>query len=304
MSKTGIIVKRYLRSLLVGLGVLLFVVFIGITIGMYFFVNGSMHSDIPSPPPGYRTVSFVSADQTPLEGWYKGVDQPYGIAVLVHGVAANRLQRLPEANWLVSQGYSVLLFDLRNHGNSGAGSTTYGWMEKHDVAAAVDYARSLERRGPLIVWGLSLGAASSLMALDVSERIEALIAEAPYDTMLNTFLLHGRLYGGVPMVPVAYATAWLLSLRGGFDMEDVSAIEAVSNADDVPILFAVGAQDRRTPQRVTHALAQAHKGKSRIWVGQGRHAYLWRNDGDAYRLQVLRFLREITSAANSGKDGR
>src|SRR2546428_3551530 len=84
-----------------------------------------------SVAPTHEDVSFESRDGIPLKGWWFAVAGADRAAVLVHGRGRNRINSTfhPDgiARMLLSHGYSVLLFDLRGHGESGgAGKTPRG----------------------------------------------------------------------------------------------------------------------------------------------------------------------------------
>lgn len=107
----------------------------------------------------YEDVSFKAADGVALSGWLiKGGTEK--VIVQSHfGVQCSRagytpavqgmikmwdqdIEFLKQAKYLVEAGYSVLMYDFRNHGNSEAGSCpwiTWGPEEAKDIVAAVDY---------------------------------------------------------------------------------------------------------------------------------------------------------------------
>ena len=81
--------------------------------------------------------------------------------VLVHGFTASRRdpQVVAVAESLVSAGYHVVSYDMRGHHDSG-GECTLGDAERHDVAAAVAYARGVAAR--VVTVGASMGAIAVL----------------------------------------------------------------------------------------------------------------------------------------------
>lgn len=96
--------------------------------------------------------------------------------VVVHGFAGSRHH--PEVvalrDALVEDGFSVLTFDLRGHGDS-EGLCTLGDLEEHDVAAVVDLARTEHDRVVLVA--ASMGAVAALRyAAGSAERIEGVVA--------------------------------------------------------------------------------------------------------------------------------
>ena len=82
--------------------------------------------------------------------------EPRATVVLVHGLAATKdhPELVTVADALADRGLDVIAYDARGHGASG-GLCTLGDLERHDVAAAVELARSHGR--PVVVVGASMG---------------------------------------------------------------------------------------------------------------------------------------------------
>lgn len=72
---------------------------------------------------------------------------------------------LDRARWLHDEGYSSLLIDLQAHGESTGNHITGGYLEKHDVASAVKFARNRHPTESIGVIGVSLGGPRRFWAL-------------------------------------------------------------------------------------------------------------------------------------------
>ena len=146
----------------------------------------------------YEDASFTSSDGVQLRGWFlpSGSGGRAPAVVYVHGWLWNRLGNqggqipvadkdvdfLPSARALHDAGYHVLLFDLRNHGEStGRMPITYGPLESRDYAAAVAYVRArpdvdTDRIGAL---GCSMGANSVLYGTPRCQPVKAALLVQP-----------------------------------------------------------------------------------------------------------------------------
>ena len=83
--------------------------------------------------------------------------EPRAIVILVHGLSSTKDHPhvVGLAERIRARSLDVLSYDARGHGES-AGLCTLGDLERHDVAAAVAYARSSHSRVALV--GASMGA--------------------------------------------------------------------------------------------------------------------------------------------------
>ncbi|MCG7995550.1 MAG: alpha/beta hydrolase [Candidatus Thiodiazotropha taylori] len=105
----------------------------------------------------HENVAFKAKDGVELSGWLIKGDIDKVIIQSHFGVQCSRsgyrpkgllkgydkdIEFLRQAKYLNKAGYTVLMYDFRNHGNSGEGTLpfiTWGDEEAKDVIAAVDY---------------------------------------------------------------------------------------------------------------------------------------------------------------------
>lgn len=128
--------------------------------------------------PVHEKALFKSRDGLTLFGWYiPGRNR--AAVILVHGLGGSGLALSVYAAPLVSAGYSVLLMDLRAHGSSDGDTSTYGVLEAHDVAGAVDYLLAQGNVDPdkIGVFGISLGAQAAFRGALYTPAIRALVLE-------------------------------------------------------------------------------------------------------------------------------
>lgn len=66
-----------------------------------------------------QTIRFATAHGLTLEGWwFITTYEQKGHALLTHGWGSNRTTLQPLVPVLLAAGWNVLIFDVRNHGNS------------------------------------------------------------------------------------------------------------------------------------------------------------------------------------------
>lgn len=179
--------KRTLRGCLVywlKLGIFAFV-----ALYIAYFVVAIEYSVRPAPSEiccrtpaeaglAYEDVQFASADGVMLHGWY--IPSQNGAAIiLLHGYDNNRLQMLDRASFLAQQGYGVLLYDLRGHGESESDLRAFGWPDVPDVATAVAFLTNQPEveAGRIGILGFSVGGQVALRAAAELPGIQAVVAD-------------------------------------------------------------------------------------------------------------------------------
>src|SRR3984957_9225683 len=175
-----------------------------------------------------------AADGALLKGWKVKPKNPNGDWVLLyHGVADNRTGNLAHAEFLLTNGYSVVMMDSRAHGQSGGTMATYGWLERNDTRAIVAALYAGESVRHLYALGVSMGAAIALQSAAIEPRIDAVVAENPFESLREVTYD----YAGLELSPLLGKTlfrpASMAALHGGkkgggFDPDDVSPKKAVA----------------------------------------------------------------------------
>ena len=247
----------------------------------------------------FETVSFASTDGNTLSGWYlpaseAGERPRRGVTfVLTHGLFRSRYEMLERGLALWREGYAVLLYDLRRHGASAAEFSTIGYDERHDVAAAFAFVRARAPGDRVVLMGVSMGAAATLLAASElqDEKLLGVVAESSFLSFADTARHHVRLIG-LPAFPFATLlikfTSWRLNFAAG-DFDLLRAVGKISR----PILFIGGAKDARMPNATVleplYAAAQS-AGKRKFIVEGARHGRAFDESPESYVKAVNEFV--------------
>lgn len=137
--------------------------------------------------PDYETVRFPSRGSSlSLAGWYVPGDPGAPAIILTHGLNSCKCNRevLITAGMLHRHGFNVLLYDLRNHGESDSdgGRAAIGNTEYVDLLGAWDWliAEKGFTPGQIGAVGYSLGAGTTLIAFGEEPRLAAVWVDSPY----------------------------------------------------------------------------------------------------------------------------
>ena len=225
-----------------------------------WFVAGALIAPCPSLVGDATTdlavTSFAIASDSgsTISGWHTRSKRSRGVIVLLHGIRGSRLSMLDRARMLDDLGYSTVMIDLQAHGESPGKQITVGYLEKHDVRAAVEFARHKHPNEPIGVLGISLGGAAALLASPLD--IDAIVVESVY-TNINV-AIHNRV--AAKLGPLASVPSALLILqlepRLGISPSLLRPIEHVSKVD-CPIFIISGAADLHTTAAETEAMFSA-----------------------------------------------
>ncbi len=217
-------------------------------------------------------VTITTDDGLRLAAWL--VPRPGAPAVvLLHGYPADKADMLPIAASLGPR-FTVLLLDQRYFGGSEGRLTTLGFMERRDLARAVDFlaARGF---GPVGVFGFSLGGAVALLAAAEDPRIRAVAAYAPF---ADLGLLGQELYAWLWLLkyPLVGLTRVWSRLFLGHDITRPTPVEAAARLT-IPILLVASREDEQIPfahaERLRDALA-ANPRAEFLLMARGRHGEL------------------------------
>src|SRR5262249_30251882 len=140
--------------------------------------------DEPAPQITWGRIEsdrIKTSDGEELGAWFiDGRDQA-ACVLLLHGSNGHRGHQLRQAQFLASHGLAALLISFRAHGDSTGDYHDIGWGARQDVWAAVDYLEKRRPGRPIIVSGVSMGAAAALFASgELGHRVCGYILESPY----------------------------------------------------------------------------------------------------------------------------
>ncbi|MCH9674058.1 MAG: alpha/beta fold hydrolase [Gammaproteobacteria bacterium] len=242
-------------------------------------------------------------------GWYARATTAKGVIVLLHGLRGDRRSMVARMDFLVDAGYDALAIDFQAHGQTQGRDITFGFLEAHDVTAAVRFARAQRRRDgatlPVFAIGVSLGGAAALLAEPVIE-VDGLILEGVYTTIEAALRNRLALRLGPARYLVAAPLQTILEHRLRLSATALRPIERATRFAG-PVLVMGGDRDRRTTVRETNALfdafAKEAAGLSELWVVPGAaHVDLHTHATADYEQRVLRFLDRVISTIGRGDE--
>ncbi|RED63472.1 alpha/beta hydrolase [Cohnella phaseoli] len=201
------------------------------------------------PPAPYEEADWKSGGAT-LKGWFmpqQSSSAPGPAIVVAHGWSSNRSRVMRYALPLREQGYSILMYDARSHGDSDYYKTPTGLQFRDDLLSAIDWLLRRQEVDParIGVIGHSLGAFGAVLALDAGAPIAALVTDSMpvrLSTMIGAELRRRKL----PQFPLAQLVPNVMLWRSRIPRS------MLKRADPVRILND-NASTRRTPVLLVHS---------------------------------------------------
>jgi len=249
-------------------------------------------------------AEFASSDGIPLRGWWNPGDTSMPVIIFVHGLNRSRLELLERAGESSKRGYGVLLFDLRNHGESGKAYTTIGIFESRDVCAASKWVQEKAGGRPQVLWGVSMGASSAILAAKQCPAFAAIISDSSFLSFRDTVSHHLGLFFRLPRFPIANLIVAITAWRIGFN-PDEGDVQAVVRNLNIPIMFIAGTADRRMPPALAEQMFKESPNslKQLLVIPGASHGEAFAADRETYLSSVYRFLETVRynpAALNKG----
>lgn len=228
----------------------------------------------------------------------KNAKETPNTVVVVHGIGQDKWVSMKYADIFLDRGFNVLVYDSRNHGESGGEHPSYGYYEKEDLEAWVTYVKSVNPGGIIGVHGESLGAATILMHAEEynqDQTVSFYIEDCAYSDLSQLYITRAGDYG-VPTtlrpILVDYMSL-VCKLRSGFFLGDVSPLEKIGQVE-TPVMFIHGEVDDFIPPQMASEMYTAKAGEKYLYIAKGAdHAKSITVDKVRYREEVGKFLDQI-----------
>ncbi|QED46142.1 alpha/beta hydrolase [Cytobacillus dafuensis] len=189
-----------------------------------------------------------------LKGWFipsvnRGVEKS-PLIMIVHGWGSSRSRMLRYVEPLYIAGYSLLLFDIRGHGDSDGVKALTVKTFRDDVVSAVIYAQKRKEVDPYRIGILahSFGGFGSLLANKRRLGIKALVTDSiptQFRTIMETALKKYKL----PYFPLGPILTKLMFIRAGIKSDELKGFDArqALNEQKTPILMIHSKNDHYVP---------------------------------------------------------
>jgi len=284
--------------IVVGIIIAIVVLLVGISAYMGHIFTTATPTPVESSPAEldleFEEVEFTSnIDNIILRGWFLPAEGSDDVVIMLHGNDYHRddptIGMLEIADELVNNGYNVLTFDLRGHGESQVTKISRGYYEKRDLLGAIDFlkGRGFEDIGVL---AYSMGAGITLITAAESDDIDAIVSDACFANFGEIVAAEMSRQYKIPGV-FSSPMYFLIKVFYRVDITAISPVDYVADITPTPILFIHGVDDETTPVAHTDRLYKAAGQPKEIWKVPGAaHVRSYQTEPEEYITRVTTFF--------------
>jgi pimeloyl-ACP methyl ester carboxylesterase len=237
-----------------------------------------------------------------LHGWLCPGD-PRRVVLVGHGLGQDKSYSLGHARFLNRAGYTVVLFDFRNHGASftDRGLTRFSERFADDVVAVAEQVRAMPPHADarIAVYGISMSSFAVMHALPRLGQVDAVVCDSgpapdPVATMRNL------MRAGLLPLPRPLVTQPALAVLEAVSRPLIAAAISPPRAWPPPstapgcgstsMLFLVGDRDKVVSVDEVRALASSYPRAKVVVVPEAGHMRTISAGPKQYRAAVLDFL--------------
>lgn len=236
-------------------------------------------------------LSIKSFDGLVLRGYYYEYSENSPIELLFHGYGGNSERDLSAGvRRCAALGRSCVLIDQRAAGRSDGNVISFGINERRDCLAWINYVKERYPNRPIIIGGISMGAATVMLAsgLELPDEVVCVMADCGFSSakmiikkvVTEMHLPADLLYPFIKLGARIY---------GGFDLEADSPIEAVSRSG-TPTVFIHGDADGFVPHAMSEELFGACKAqKDLVTIEGAEHGLAYPKNPEKYVESLREF---------------
>ena len=236
----------------------------------------------------HEDVSVTSFDGLTLRGKFYEYAPGAPIELMLHGYrGAAEKDMCGGVRRCFAVKRSALVVDQRACGTSDGSTITFGVNERRDCLSWVDYTVKRWPDRKIILTGISMGAATVMIAggTELPPQVAGIIADCGYTSAKDIIQ---KVIRDMHLPPkLAYPFVKLgARLYGRFDLEEVSPIEAMKKCR-VPVFFIHGEADDFVPCEMTVRNAKACAAPHKLFTVPGAgHGLAYMLDPDGYHSAI------------------
>ncbi len=254
------------------------------------WLNGCDYEYVKIKSPYFYKINAIEIADPQTDKW----------VVLLHGVTVTHRYMMDLAYFYNRMGFNVLAWDSRNHGDTGGSDITYGYYEKYDLKAVVDYIKNKEdlikgRKITIGLHGISMGASILLgYAGFVRDDCDFYVADCPYSDFYRQVFDVTKRSLKLPdfiITPIMFFTNVFSRIFFKYEMKRNNIIDRINKVYK-PVLFINCKDDDYIDPAMTDELFEkcGSEDKEMLLFDDGRHAGAYPLHRVEYEEKVREFI--------------
>lgn len=165
-------------------------------------------------------------------------------AICLHGWTNVKREMSSYAMEHYRRGFNVLIPDMRGHGDSESKYVSMGWLDRLEVVDWINSIAAENPRAKIIVHGVSMGAATTMMVTgeELPENVVCAVEDCGYSSVKDIFTDQAVRKYHVPPKLVIPIASFVNRVMNGFFFGKGSAVEQLKKSK-TPTLFMHGDKD-------------------------------------------------------------
>ena len=255
----------------------------------------------------HETCEIRSFDGLRLRAVWVPAAEPTDRTILcLHGYRANGCFDFgAQSRFLRGLGWNLLLPDDRAHGQSEGRYIGFGNLDSRDCLSWCRFLAERYPEGPVVLCGVSMGAAAVLAASGdpaLPPQVRGVAADCGFSSGWEEVRLQMKNFFHLPAFPLLPTADFLLRRLAGYSLRDREAVRQVRNTR-VPLLVIHGGADTFVPARMGQEIFDAAGCDKRLLLVPGAvHAHSYLTDTaaweSAFRDLLERSLRAGAAPAS------
>ena len=247
----------------------------------------------------YENIEFSNNEGIILRGWFiKGKSNLTGrTLILLHGWHRNRERLIKHARFFAENGFNIIMYDQRSHGESDNALITFGEGEAQDILCCLEYLKTkkdinMDRLGAM---GFSLGSGGLVYATASSQHkiFNAIVLEGAYANSYDTglFMLQNKLGDFLGyIIGILFFTIGTKMMSLGKFHHSVP-YKRIGLIKSCPIMVIRGENDYMVPKHSSQLLINSITTTKNIWINkEGKHTDSFVVYPNEYKKRVMEFL--------------
>lgn len=200
--------------------------------------------------------------------------------------------------FLCESGYNILVLDNRSYGKSEGIYTGFSILDSKDVVEWAKYLVNNLKQEKIILYGLSMGAATVINAVGNKElpfEVKGICSDSSFSNAYEEMSNQIRRYYNAPSFPLIVFYNTYLKIFAKYSLKDIKPIEEIRKFNGI-VLLIHGDKDLMVPTKNVYNLYDNVKGEKDILVvNNASHCKSYLVDKAAYESKFSSLIDKVNN---------